>query len=487
MLSVAEFAPDQTSLESGVTGYVNNVVPVTALSYGPLPSLVSTGDALTLRCQGAGSFRGKIGTIKNFAGDANDLYEWDGVSAWGNVTRASGGAYSVQTDDMWDMTQYGNYVIATNGTDAAQYYLIDTSTKFAALAGSPPVARFCWTALEQVVLGRLANKLNTIQWSAIGDPTGWTIGVNLCDEQEFPEAGRVMGGTGIGTSMTVLCESQIHIGTFVGTGDVWRFRPISIDRGCSAEGSIASWQGVTFFLAYDGFYMLAGESLLPIGTQKVDNYFWTNVNDNYLYRIVAAVDPVKKLYIVAFPSTSSADGTPDTLLIYNFDIKRWSRADVSLDFLYRARTNVGYTLDNLPYSNLDTMPISLDSNLLSGSPKDTLAAFYTDKKLAFFNGANLEATIDTIEGQITPGARTKVRAVRPHVDGGSPTVSLGIRNKIEDAVSWSAASTIRTSGRCPTPSNSLARFHRARLTVPAGSTWTYARGVDLETSGGGKL
>ena len=487
MLKVAEFAPDLPSLESGVTTYVNNVVPKSLLSYGPLPALVSTGDALTLRCQGAGSFRGRTGTIKNFAGDANDLYEWDGVSAWGNVTRASGGDYSVQSDDMWDMTQYGNRIIAVNGTDAVQYYDIGTSTDIAALAGSPPVARFCWTALEFVVLGRLASKLNTIQWSAIGDTEGWTVGVDLSDEQEFPDGGRVMGGSAIGTSMTVFCETQIHVGTFVGTGDIWKFRPISVDRGCAAEGSIASWQGVNFFLAYDGFYMVAGESIIPIGTQKVDSYFWNNVNQDYLYRIVAVVDPVRKLYIVAYPSTDSTDGTPDTLLFYNFDIKRWSRASVSLDYLYRARTNVGYTLDNLPYSNLDTMPISLDSNLLSGSPKEVLAAFYTDKKLAFFNGANLEASVDTIEGQLIPGRKAKVRSIRPHVTGGTPTITIGGRNRIEDSVTWGSAVAMRSSGRCPTPSQSNYRFHRARIIVPSGSTWTDCLGVDLEAERGGIL
>ena len=35
--------------------------------------------------------------------------------------------------DYWTFTQFGEYVIASNGVDAAQFYLMGTSTNFAAL------------------------------------------------------------------------------------------------------------------------------------------------------------------------------------------------------------------------------------------------------------------------------------------------------------------------------------------------------------------
>ena len=36
--------------------------------------------------------------------------------------------------DFWTFTQFGNYVIASNGVDAPQYYLMGTSTNFANLS-----------------------------------------------------------------------------------------------------------------------------------------------------------------------------------------------------------------------------------------------------------------------------------------------------------------------------------------------------------------
>ena len=48
--------------------------------------------------------------------------------------------------DFWTFTQFGNHVIASNGVDAPQYYLMGTSTNFANLSsiatdGTPPTFR----------------------------------------------------------------------------------------------------------------------------------------------------------------------------------------------------------------------------------------------------------------------------------------------------------------------------------------------------------
>ncbi len=73
MVPFAVFAPDQAAVDTGVTVNVDNVVPRTERSYGPIKALSTSGDALTARCQGAKSFRGPNGTIETFAGDATKL------------------------------------------------------------------------------------------------------------------------------------------------------------------------------------------------------------------------------------------------------------------------------------------------------------------------------------------------------------------------------------------------------------------------------
>jgi hypothetical protein len=479
MIPFAEFAPDQPRLESGASGHVLNVVPLTAQSYGPLPALAPVGAALDARCQGAASFRGPDGTILNVAGDAAKLYRWDGTN-WNDVSRIAG-PYATAPEQGWSYTQFGGKVLAVNGIDRPQVIDIASPSPFADLTG-PQKARFAATVRDFVMLGQLETDQSAVQWSGINDVASWQSGIDQSDSQSFPDGGRVSGLVG-GQYAIIFQETAIRRGTYVGPDLIFQFDAISTERGCAASGSIASYQQLVFFLAADGFFLLSGgESERPIGDQKVDSWFWKNVNESYLHRISAAIDPSRKLYVVAFPSTNSSGGDPDTLLIYNWTIDRWSRAEVGADMLCRMMNKLGQTMDSLDalYPDLDAMPISLDSALLSGSPLAKLGAFGFDRRMAFFEGGNLAAEIDSVEAQVTPGARTFARAIRPIVDGGTLGVQIGTRERSNDPVVWSAEVSQDAIGFCPVRSS--ARYHRARVKIDAGEDWTHARGIDVDAT-----
>ena len=477
MIPVAEFAPDQPRLDSGASGHVLNVVPLTAQSYGPLPALAPVGAALDARCQGAASFRGPDGTILNVAGDSAKLYRWDGAN-WNDVSRAAL-PYATAPEQRWSFTQFGGKALAVNGSDQPQVIDIASPNPFANLAG-PQKARFAATVRDFVMLGQLDIDQSAVQWSALNDINGWLPGIDQSDLQSFPDGGRIMGLVG-GQYAIIFQETAIRRGTYVGPDLIFQFDAISTERGCAASGSIANYQQLVFFLAADGFFLLSGgEAERPIGDQKVDAWFWANVNESHLHRISAAIDSSRKLYLVAFPSTNSSSGEPDTLLIYNWTIDRWSRAEVGVELLCRMMNKLGETLDSLDgaYPNLDTMPLSLDSALLSGSPLAKLGAFGADRRMAFFEGGTLAAEIDSIEAQLTPGARSFVGAIRPLVDGGSLSIQLGTRERTNDPVHWSAAVAQNAVGHCAVRSS--ARYHRARIKIGTDGSWNHAQGIDVD-------
>jgi len=477
MIPFAEFAPDQPRLESGASGHVLNVVPLTAQSYGPLPALAPIGAALAARCQGAASFRGPDGTILNVAGDANKLYRWDGTN-WNDVSRIAG-PYATAPEQGWSFAQFGGKVVAVNAIDTPQIIDIASPSPFNDLAG-PQKARFAATVRDFVMVGQLETDQSAVQWSGLNDVTSWQAGIDQSDMQSFPDGGRVSGLVG-GQYAIIFQETAIRRGTYVGPDLIFQFDAISTERGCAASGSIASYQQLVFFLAADGFFLISGgEAERPIGDQKVDSWFWANVNESYLHRISAAIDPVRKLYVVAFPSTNSSTGAPDTLLIYNWTIDRWSRAELGVDILCRMMNKLGQTMDSLDalYPSLDSIPLSLDSALLSGSPLAKLGAFGFDKRMAFLEGANLAAEIDSIEAQVTAGARTFVGAIRPVIDGGVLSVQIGTRERSNDPVLWSADTAQDANGLCPVRSS--ARYHRARIKIAAGGQWSHAQGLDVD-------
>ena len=104
----------------------------------------------------------------------------------------------------------------------------------------------------------------------------------------------------------------------------------------------------------------------------------------------------------------------------------------------------------------------------------------------FFSGANLAATIETGDNQLVPGNRALLRGLRPLVEGSTvtPSLTVGKRNNLYDAITYGSATAVNAYGFCNARVNG--RYHRARITIPAGSLWTMARGVDdLKFSAGG--
>jgi len=98
-------------------------------------------------------------------------------------------------------------------------------------------------------------------------------------------------------------------------------------------------------------------------------------------------------------------------------------------------------------------------------------------KLAFFEGDTLEATMETGDRQLAPGRRALATGVRPLVDTSSAVARIGKREREADPRVWDAEMTMQTSGVCP--GRSGGRFHRFRVRIPAGTTWTHASGVEV--------
>jgi hypothetical protein len=279
---------------------------------------------------------------------------------------------------------------------------------------------------------------------------------------------------------------------FTAGDEVVRFEPTGPE---DEEVAKQATEYVNWIFARDnaGFFALEGaQGLRAIGHHRVDRFFWNDVNQSYLNRITAAVDPISKLYVVSYPGAGSdlTGGTPNRLLIYNWTADRWSRAEVDVEMICQAASQSGRTLDDLDsyLPNLDALPFSLDNRFWTGSGRLLLAGFTQAHMIAFFNGPNLAATVDTGEAQVAPGRRALVRSLRPIVEGdaGGATVSVraGTRNRTIDPVAFDAPAAMNAFGHCAVRSNG--RYLRARIEVAAGAAWRHIQGIDeVETSTAG--
>ena len=467
-ISFGEWTPDQPGLTNGLRR-AENVYPK-LVGYGAIPIAVDYSASASENLNNVVAGKTTAGATTVFAGGSTKLFKLDsGDLSLDNVSKS--GDYSTPTDQRWKFTQFGNVIVAANGQAKLQGYNLNSSSLFANLAADAPEARYVTVVRDFVVSGYQSSYPNRVQWSALGDESSWTTSATTqADFQDIPDGGSVVGVTG-GEFGLVFMDRAIHRMSYIGSPLVFQFDNISRNLGCYEANSIIQYGGTAFFLGDDGFYACDGQNVIPIGSEKVNRFFFDNVEESTLYLMSAAADPIKKLIIWAYASNSSA--TPDSLLIYNYQTQKWSSGTTSVDRIASTSTPA-VTLEGMDtYGTLETILTSFDSRLWLGG-KLQLAGV-DGAKIVTFTGANATAYLETGDIEV-PGATSSITMVKPIVDDGSGSVALLSRRLLSEATTFSSQTAADSENRVSV--RGVGRYHRLQLT-PTGS-WTSAVGLDID-------
>ena len=468
-LEFGPWLPDLPALGNPGNTDAKNVVPF-ANGYLPWRAVNPYSNALTARCQGAWAIKDNTGTVHVYAGDATKLYLLSGAS-YSDASRLAGGAYATPSDGQWRFVKFGALGIAVNGADAPQSITLASGANFAALSGSPPTARHIAVVREFVVLGNITAAQNRVQWSASDNATGWTVGTDESSYQDIPDGGIIQAIVG-GEVGYVFQERQIVRMVRVPAPVTFQFDVVEQARGALAPYSVVPVGNGVFYLAPDGFYFFDGVQSVQIGENGIDQTFFSEVNKTAFDRVTCAVDPVRKLVLVAYPT--GGGGLPNKILVWHWPERRWSYIVQDCEILYN-NFSLGTGLDSIS-GTLEGQTISFDSTAYQGG-NQSIGVFNQEHKLSFFDGDTLAATMTTAEGQLNDRGRSQVQAITPLIDVSSATVSMGVRETQSGTVTYGSEASQRSTGICPV--RSTGRFHRARVTVPAAASWTYAQGVDI--------
>ena len=467
-IKFGEWMPDQSGISGALTD-AKNVVSL-AVGYGPFNSAVAFSDAASENLVSLYAAKNPDSTTQLFVAGTSKIFTVSGIGA---LTQVKSGM-TTGIDDRVRFTQFGTRVITTNNADVLQAWTLGTSTSFANLSASAPKAKFITVVRDFVVCANTfessVQQQYRVRWSALNDETDWVEDVNTqSDYQDIPDGGQIVGIRG-GEFGLVFLERAISRMSYVGTPFIFQFDNISRNKGCLVAGSIAQYQGVTFFLSDDGFYMCDGQNVIPIGSEKVDRFFIDDASESDYGSMSAAVDPVRKLVIWNYVDT---DGNRK-LLIYNFATKMWTYADAGTDFLSEA-SSTAVTLEQLDSisASIDALPTSLDSRLYVGGRYFLGGTLAT--KVFTYTGAYATGSIAT--GDIDLGGSSVITLARPQVDNGSADVSVASRKLLSDSVTFGTAVTPDGNNRASL--RSAGRYHRIQL-VPTGSDWKTVVSVDID-------
>lgn len=398
------------------------------------------------------------------------------TASTGTGTHSVTHLYSTLSDDaQWQFVQFGNLVKATQKNAVLQTYTLGVSSTFADNAGSPPQASYISVVGRFLVLSGLLSTPFRIQWSALNDTTGWTSGVYQSDYQDFPDGGIVRGVAG-GEFGTVFQDQAIRRMSYIPGSDlIFQIERIAQDQGLFAPYSIVRAGVYIFFHSAQGFFKIAPGGLPePIGREKVDRSFFTDLDKTDLKLFIGVSDPRATRVFWAYKSTSETTGAYDKIIGYDYVLDRWFQIDMSGEYLL-GLSQPGLTLESLDTlsSSIDALAASLDSFAVATQP--LIAQFSNAHRMGFFSGANLEATLESAE-QGTDDDRIFVNGFRPITDAPSFYGSCSYRETQQDTPT-STVEIARNSrtGRCDMRRST--RYSRFKVRIPASTAWTFAAGV----------
>ena len=466
-LQFTDWLPDQPA-NAGSLNDAKNVFPV-GIGYGAFPSAEDFSNSASENINNI--FVAKFGAnVEVFAGGATKLFKLDIATL--NLTDVSKvGGYG--GNGTWKFEQFGQVVLACNDNNKIQVWTIGVSTAFADVAAAAPIAKDIAVVRDFVFAGNISigSQPDKVQWSDINDETDWVSGAtSQSDFQIIPDGGNVQAITG-GEFGVVLLEKSVVRCSYVGSPLFWQFDTISSGLGCLEGNSVARYGNITFFIADDGFYSTDGQTVTNIGLEKVDRWFFSRVDLTQINTISVAIDPVKNLVVWNY---ADVDGNR-RIIIYNWQLGKWSRAETTSDVVGTIAT-LGETLETLEsslgYTDIDTIPASLDSRLFIGGK--FLFAGAKQDKIAVFTGESITPQLITTDVEV--GYNSVATLARPQIDNGTAQVAVASRRELDDTIGFSAFVPATTEGRCSL--RSAGRYHRFNV-QPTGS-WTTAMAVDVD-------
>lgn len=458
-------APDRAPrLNDKVLRVADGVYP-TVDGYKPVGQWTQAFSALAASPKGGASFVSHQGVTSIVAGTATALYR-----AYSGAWQLLASGYSIQGGQRWRFAQFGGLAIATNAADPMQKINLETMI-VSPLGGTPPKFEALGVVKGFLVGTCMDGDGMTIAWSGAFNAEAWEFGTGQSDYYTIPSGGRVNGILS-GEFGLILQRNRIVRLDYVGGNLIFEPNEVSTNIGCVSVHSVAQWGSLGFWLSDSGFVMWDGTQPILIGDGEVDDEFRVAYDVSDLPNMSTAIDPIRKVVMWSV-------GTK--VYCYHWLIKRWSTITYAAPILFSGVTKevtldeqditVGATDDNVDGAAL----LGFDNAMFEGGDP-RLYVFSGANALGTFDGLPMQATFGMNDLELAPGVRANVVEARPDIDCVTGlTLTIEAKQRLADAASSAAYTTLRDSGDMPVRSSG--RYIRPTLVVAAGTAWTHARGI----------
>jgi hypothetical protein len=165
---------------------------------------------------------------------------------------------------------------------------------------------------------------------------------------------------------------------------------------------------------------------------------------------------------------ASVGGTTEANGSWTITVVDGTHIDLDGSTFTNAYTSGGYVA-----GSIDDLEVSLDE--FSAATLNQMAVVTSAHKLAYFTGDNLEATLESAE-QSGISKRLFIRGYYPLTDAPSAYASTAARENLNATPAYSTEQELNAQGFCPQRVST--RHARAKIRIPAATSWTYITAVE---------
>ena len=429
LLEFSEWLPDQAPMTPGQMPEARNVLPQ-ARGYGPFPSPVAQPAMAYPGTRPHGkiwNFTASQGETFSFVGSKTALYQLTS-SGWSDVTRLAG-PYNTDDRDQWSLVQWGDFIYAVNGTDSMQRWDLRGSTNWTDVDIGVAGLTFRQIFVVRDFLVGIGVKVSGVRysfrvhWSALGAPESFPPdAATQAGFQDIPDLGAIQGGIGGEQGLLAMERGAIRM-TYIGSPLLFDFDAVERSPGCVEPNSVFSTRESLGYLSESGFVLFNGTEAQFIGVEKIDRWFTSNLDWANRNRMITYTPEQRSRVFIVFPGPGNSEGQPNTVLVYDTVLRRWSYAQQDLDSVGlvaaagQLADDIADFCDDPPYAD-----VLCDSPVFTGGdPFDAII----DQGITYgMVGPPLVATLDTAE--IVQKGELLITEAEPIVTGAPVTITARV-------------------------------------------------------------
>jgi hypothetical protein len=376
---------------------------------------------------------------------------------WSNVTRASGGDYL--TDLPWQSTILNNCVFMNNGTDTLQVLeagdaVFKDSVNIPA-SFTAKVFRGFKNYLFALNVNEGVTQIPTaLRWSDPADPgtepPSWDVADPTTQAGQLALAdtdGAIVDAQQLRDQLMIYKTDSVYSCQWIGGIYVFSFQKVISNKGLLSKGCVSTFENSHFCVGYDDIYVHDGLQARSISEGRVRNYFFKDLNQDYLDNVFTVPHLEEKEVWICYPDDQATDGACNKALVWNWTDNVWTTRDLP-NVADTSLAIIDPKLDDLWDAGVpdtwDLGDLHWDANNFSRANLSMLMASKVDDKLYQINDSGLFGT-ETFDYSLEKlshayGQEDVVKHLNhltPDIAGqGLIHVRFGTQNNLGEGVRW---------------------------------------------------